>query len=110
VPFFLFGLAGLFAWRVSWVQRLLSGLTAPLVGSLHWFVGHQMALGRRRIVSLVFVAALSMSLSLLPQVAADSFFDRVLRGVVDSSSSISLRRISRRIQGSRQRLSSSTAI
>jgi hypothetical protein len=84
VPLFLFGLAGLFAWRVTLVQKMLSGLTAPLVGSLHWFVGQHMALRRRRIVNLLFVAALSMSLSLLPQVASDSFFDRVLRGVAMS--------------------------
>jgi hypothetical protein len=84
VPLFLFGVAGVLMRHARWVQRLLSALTMPLVGALHWFVGQHMALGRRRIVNLLFVGALAMALSLLPQVAADSFFDRVLRGVSTS--------------------------
>ena len=81
VPLFLFGLAGLLMWRVTWVQNGLSAVTTPFVGSIHWYVGQHMALRRHRIVSLLFVAALAMSLSLLPQIAADSFYGRVVRGI-----------------------------
>ena len=81
VPLFLFGIAGLLLWRVTWTQKTLSALTAPVVGQLHWFVGQHMALGRRRIVNMLFVSGLAMALTLLPQVAADTFYGRVLRGV-----------------------------
>lgn len=81
VPLFLFGLAGLLMWRVNWVQNGLSAVTTPFVGSIHWYVGQHMALRRHRIVNLLFVAALAMSLSLLPQIAADSFYGRVVRGI-----------------------------
>ncbi|MBI4456745.1 MAG: ABC transporter permease [Acidobacteria bacterium] len=81
LPLFLFGLAGLVMWKMDWVQKGLSALTAPLVGDLGWFVSRHMTLGRHRIANLFFVAALAMSLSLLPQIAADGFYGRILRGV-----------------------------
>ncbi len=81
VPLFLFGLAGLLMWRVGLVQAGLSALTTPFVGRIHWYVGQHMALRRHRIVSLLFAAALAMALSLLPQVAADTFYGRVMRGI-----------------------------
>ncbi|MBI4456748.1 MAG: hypothetical protein HY644_12730 [Acidobacteria bacterium] len=81
LPLFLFGLAGLVMWKMDWVQKGLSTLTAPLVGNLGWFVSRHMTLGRHRIANLFFVAALAMSLSILPQVAADGFYGRILRGV-----------------------------
>ena len=81
IPLFLFGLSGLVMWKMGWVQKGLNVLTAPLVGALGWFVSRHMALGRHRIANLLFVAALAMSLSLLPQVAADGFYGRVLRGM-----------------------------
>lgn len=81
IPLFLFGLSGLVMWKMGWVQKGLNVLAAPLVGALGWFVSRHMALGRHRIATLLFVAALAMSLSLLPQVAADGFYGRVLRGM-----------------------------
>ncbi len=81
IPLFLSGLAGLVMWRTEWLQKGLNVLTAPLVGNLGWFVGRHMARGRHRIANLFFVAALAMSLSLLPQIAADGFYGRVLRGM-----------------------------
>ncbi|MDA2934230.1 hypothetical protein MYX82_07790 [Acidobacteria bacterium AH-259-D05] len=81
IPLFLSGLAGLVMWRTEWLQKGLNVLTSPLVGALGWFVSRHMARGRHRIANLFFVAALAMSLSLLPQVAADGFYGRVLRGM-----------------------------
>jgi len=81
IPLLLSGLAGLVLWRTEWLQKALNVLTAPLVGDLGWFVGRHMARGRHRIANLFFVAALAMSLSLLPQIAADGFYGRVLRGM-----------------------------
>ncbi|MBI4445701.1 MAG: hypothetical protein HY645_07295 [Acidobacteria bacterium] len=81
IPLFLYGLAGLLVWRAGLIQRVLDALSAPLVGRLHWFVSHYMALGRRRIAQLLFVAALAACLSLLPQIAADIFYGRVLSGI-----------------------------
>jgi len=81
IPLLLSGLAGLVIWRTEWLQKGLNLLTAPLVGNLGWFVGRHMARGRHRIATLFFVAALAMSLSLLPQIAADGFYGRVLRGM-----------------------------
>ena len=81
IPLLLSGLAGLVMWRTQWLQKGLNLLTAPLVGNLGWFVGRHMARGRHRIANLFFVAALAMSLSLLPQIAADGFYGRVLRGM-----------------------------
>lgn len=81
LPLFLFGLAGWVMLRMDWVQKGLTTMTAPLVGELGWFVSRHMTLGRHRIANLFFVAALAMSLSLLPQIASDGFYGRVLRGV-----------------------------
>ena len=81
VPLFLFGITGLLAWRVKWIRRGLSAITAPLVGNMHWFVGQHMALRSGRVVTVLFVSALAMALTLLPQIAADSFYGRVVRGV-----------------------------
>jgi len=81
IPLLLSGLAGLVMWKTQWLQKGLNLLTAPLVGNLGWFVGRHMARGRHRIANLFFVAALAMSLSLLPQIAADGFYGRVLRGM-----------------------------
>lgn len=81
VPFFLYGLAGLLSWRAVWIQKGLSALAVPLVGRLHWFVSEHMALRRHRVAGLLSVAGLAASLSLMPQVAADTFYGRVLRGV-----------------------------
>jgi hypothetical protein len=81
VPFFLFGLVGLLRWRLSWIQFVLGGITAPLAGKLRWFVADHMALNRGRVAGTMFIASLAMSLALLPQVAADTFYHRILRGV-----------------------------
>jgi hypothetical protein len=81
VPFFLFGLVGLLRWRMGLIQFVLGGITAPIAGKLRWFVADHMALNRHRVAGTLFIASLAMSLALLPQVAADSFYDRLLRGV-----------------------------
>jgi hypothetical protein len=81
VPFFLFGLVGLLRARVSWIQFVLGGITAPVAGKLRWFVADHMTLNRQRVAGTLFIASLAMSLALLPQVAADTFYDRILRGV-----------------------------
>lgn len=81
VPFFLFGLVGFLRWRARSIQILLSGITAPLAGKLRWFVADHMALNRQRVAGTLFIASLAMSLALLPQVAADTFYDRIQRGV-----------------------------
>lgn len=81
VPLLLVGLNGLLSWRVGWVQKALSGLTAPFVGSSHWWVGEHMAMRRHRVVTVLCVASMAMALTVLPQVAADTFYGRVLRGV-----------------------------
>ncbi|MBI4463723.1 MAG: hypothetical protein HY647_03365, partial [Acidobacteria bacterium] len=81
VPLLLYGLAGLLFWRVSLVQKTISTLTAPLVGGLDWFVSQYMALRRQRVAQLLFVAGMATSLSLMPQIAGDGFYDRILRGV-----------------------------
>jgi ABC-type antimicrobial peptide transport system permease subunit len=81
IPLFLAGIIGLLRWRLTWFQYLLNALTAPLVGKLRWFVAEHMALSRARIASTLFLTSLAMSLALLPQVAADTFYNRVLRGV-----------------------------
>jgi hypothetical protein len=81
VPLFLAGVVGLLRWRLVWFQYLLNALAAPLVGKLRWFVAEHMALSRSRIASTLFLTALAMSLALLPQVGADTFYDRLLRGV-----------------------------
>ena len=84
VPLFLFGVTGVMRWRVKWFQPVLSALIAPFVGKLRWFVVEHMLLARYRIATAMFVTALAVSLTLLPQVAADSFYDRVLRGITAS--------------------------
>ncbi len=81
VPLLLYGLAGLLLWRVALVQKVIGKLTAPLVGSLDWFVSQYMALRRQRVAQLLFVAGMATALSLMPQVAGDGFYDRVVRGV-----------------------------
>ena len=81
VPLLLYGLAGLLLWRVAMVQKVIGKLTAPLVGSLDWFVSQYMALRRQRVAQLLFVAGMATALSLMPQVAGDGFYDRVVRGV-----------------------------
>jgi len=81
IPLFLAGIVGLLRWRLVWFQYLLNALAAPLVGKLRWFVAEHMALSRSRIASTLFLTALAMSLALLPQVGADTFYDRILRGV-----------------------------
>jgi hypothetical protein len=81
VPLLLVGVIGVLRWRLTWFQYLLNSLTAPLVGGLRWFVAEHMALSRHRIASTMFLTALAMSMALLPQVAADTFYARILRGV-----------------------------
>jgi hypothetical protein len=81
VPLFLAGLVGLLRWRLTQLEYVLNILTAPLVGRLRWFVAEHMAIGRFRIASTIFLTALAMSTALLPQIAADSFYERILRGV-----------------------------
>jgi hypothetical protein len=81
VPLLLFGIVGLLRWRVKWIQFVLVAITAPLAGKLRWFIAEHMALNQHRIASTLFIASLAMSLALLPQVAADTFYDRLLRGV-----------------------------
>jgi len=81
VPLFLAGLVGLLRWRLGPLQYVLNILTAPLVGKLRWFVAEHMAIGRLRIANTVFLTALALSTALLPQIAADSFYERILRGV-----------------------------
>jgi hypothetical protein len=81
VPLFLFGVAMLLRWRLTWFQKIMNALAAPLVGNLRWFVAEHMALSRHRIASTFFLTSLATSLVLLPQVAADSFYNRMIRGV-----------------------------
>lgn len=84
VPLLLYGLAGLLLWRVAMVQKAISALTAPWVGHLDWFVSQYMALRRYRVAQLLFVAGMATSLSLMPQIAGDGFYDRILRGIQTS--------------------------
>ena len=80
VPFFLAGVMFLFRWRQRWFLALLDLLSAPVLGKFHRFFADHMALARVRITSVVFVTALAVSLALLPQIAADSFYNRLIRG------------------------------
>jgi hypothetical protein len=84
VPLFLFGITGILRWRMIWFQYVLNALIAPFVGKLRWFVAEHMALSRTRIAGTLFLAALALSLTIMPQIAADSFYDRVVRGVKSS--------------------------
>ncbi|MBI4465077.1 MAG: hypothetical protein HY647_10265 [Acidobacteria bacterium] len=84
VPLLLYGLAGLLLWRVSLVQKVISHLTTPLVGGVDWFVSQYMAQRRHRVAQLLFVAGMATSLSLMPQIAGDGFYNRILRGVQTS--------------------------
>lgn len=84
VPLLLFGLAGLLLWRVTVVQKVIGTLTAPMVGNLDWFVSQYMALRRNRVAQLLFVAAMATSLSLMPQIAGDGFYNRIVRGIQTS--------------------------
>jgi hypothetical protein len=81
VPLFLAGLVGLLRWRLRQLQYVLNIVAAPLVGRLRWFVAEHMAISRLRIASTIFITALAISMALLPQIAADSFYERILRGV-----------------------------
>lgn len=84
VPLFLAGLVGLLRWRLTGLQYVLNIFAAPLVGKLRWFVAEHMAISRYRIASTMFLTALAMSMALLPQIAADTFYDRIMRGVQTS--------------------------
>lgn len=84
VPLLLYGLAGLLLWKVSVAQKAISTLTAPLVGNLDWFVSQYMALRRHRVAQLLFVAGMATSLSLMPQISGDGFYNRLVRGVETS--------------------------
>ena len=80
VPLFLFGAVSLLRiFRSS--QYLTAMLAIPIGGKLGRFAASHMALNRRRVMSALFLTALAMAVTLLPQVSADSFFDRVTRGV-----------------------------
>jgi hypothetical protein len=84
VPLLLYGLAGLMLWRVAVVQKAIGAVTGPLVKNLDWFVSQYMALRRQRVAQLLFVAGMATSLSLMPQIAGDGFYDRILRGIKTS--------------------------
>ena len=84
VPLFLFGITGILRWRTLWLQNIINILIIPFVGKFRWFVAKHMALSRTRIAGTMFLTALALSLTLLPQIAADSFYDRVKRGVKSS--------------------------
>ena len=84
VPLFLFGITGILRWRTKWFQHIINFLMIPFVGKFRWFAAKHMALNRTRIVGTMFLTALALSLTLLPQIAADSFYDRVKRGVKSS--------------------------
>jgi hypothetical protein len=84
VPLLLYGLAGLLLWRVALVQRSIGAVTGPLVGNLDWFVSQYMALRRQRVAQLLFVAGMATALSLMPQIAGDGFYDRIIRGIQTS--------------------------
>lgn len=81
VPFVLFGLLGLQRRKARWLQYVLSGIAAPVAGKLQWFASSHLMVNRNRVISIIFVASLSMSLALLPQVAADTFNGRLVRGL-----------------------------
>jgi hypothetical protein len=84
IPLLLLGIAGLLGSRLSGVRSVLAAMTAPIAGRLQWFVGAHMAVHRQRVAVTLFIASLAMAAALLPQVAADSFYDRILRGVETS--------------------------
>lgn len=81
IPLFLFGLAGIFRWKTRWIQATMAILTAPVARSLNWFIAEHMSVNRYRLTGTLLIASLATSLALLPQVAADGFYDRMLRGI-----------------------------
>lgn len=82
IPLLLLGIIGLLRLRPRWMGATLSALTGPLAGPrLSAFVAHHMVISRHRIAGVMFVAALATALVIVPQVARDSFNDRIGRGV-----------------------------
>ena len=80
VPLFLFGAVGLVRIFRS-PQYAATFLAVPIAGKLAGFVANHMAQNRRRVMSALFLASLAMAITVLPQVSADSFLNRVTRGV-----------------------------
>jgi hypothetical protein len=81
VPLFLFGMLGVLNFLPGLVRRVFDLLTWPFAGRLHWVTSRNLTLTHRRTATAVFISALSMALSVMPQVASDTFADRVSRGV-----------------------------
>jgi len=82
IPLLLIGIIGLLRLRPNWMGRTLSAVTRPMAGPrLSAFVAHHMVVSRHRIGGVMFVAALATALVIVPQVARDSFNDRIGRGV-----------------------------
>ncbi|HEY0749427.1 MAG TPA: hypothetical protein VGD63_22185 [Steroidobacteraceae bacterium] len=84
VPLLLAGLAGLLRWRLGWFQWFMNVLSRPLLGRLSWWMTEHLSLQRSRIAATFFVTALATASALLPQVAADSYYGRALRGVYET--------------------------
>jgi hypothetical protein len=84
VPMFLGGLVMVLRWKSRWFQWLIGALSWPIVGHLRWYVSEHLTLSRSRITSTIALTALAVATALLPQVAADTFYNRISRGVATS--------------------------
>lgn len=82
IPLLLLGIVGLLRLRPKWMGAALAAITRPIAGGhLSAFVAHHMVISRHRIAGVMFISALATALVVMPQVARDSFNDRIARGV-----------------------------
>ena len=80
-PLFIYGVTTLLVSRSRVVRALFAALAAPVAGILREFVVSNMMMRRHRTTSAILITALMFAITLYPRVTADSFYDKVFRGV-----------------------------
>jgi len=80
-PLFIYGFAAFVVSSSGVLRGILTGLVSPIAGRLQGYVIKNLMLRPHRVASAVLIAALMFCVSFYPTIMADSFYDKVMRGV-----------------------------
>ena len=80
-PLFIYGVTALIVAQPALLRTLFIAFSAPIAGAFRWFVGTNMMMRRHRTSSAILIAALMFAITLYPQITADSFYEKLVRGV-----------------------------
>ncbi|MBI4446716.1 MAG: hypothetical protein HY645_12500 [Acidobacteria bacterium] len=80
-PLFIYGFTSFIISRSKTVRVLLQGLARPIAGRLESFVVENLMMKPHRVASAILIASLMFSMALYPKITADSFQDKIARGL-----------------------------